>query len=567
MKRLHGQLLLLIFALFFVITSCSDKDDPSIEKNELISATYSPTSNKFTLKYSEGTTQTVDAIVDNTVSPPTAKATLKDGTVISVNDASIEGEAKIASLSAYKYVNDWIFERMNIYYLWNDMLPKKPDFTKKPTDFFDSLLNKYNETSNPKGDRFSVIRENYVDLINSLKGVSSYDIGFDYKPFLVEKNSDQVVFEVLYPKKGTDAYAKGIDRGMAVTAVDGVNITINNFRSVLSGASPKVLTLYKYADKEEKQVTIQMAKDFAENPIYMDSVYTIGDKKVGYLVYNFFSPGKDDGSYSYDKQLMASLAKMQGATELVLDLRYNSGGSASSAVALASTLVKDRSTDNVLTINEYNSYLHQAYKIIYKADDYNIDYFIDTIYKKIYNDNGDVIDEEFISDVPALNIQHLYVLVSDWTASASELIINGLLPYMDVTLIGTTTVGKNVGSFVLYEKDDSKNKWGMLPITFKYYNREMKADFYDGFDPDFEINEFKYQLIKLGEDNETLLSKAFEEIAGSSVQLKSRSTMSKRVLRDSKMIEMDAPKFMLKNKLRFELYDDIRGERINNMIR
>ena len=89
MKRLHGQLLLLIFALFFVITSCSDKDDPSIEKNELISATYSPTSNKFTLKYSEGTTQTVDAIVDNTVSPPTAKATMKDGTIISVNDASI----------------------------------------------------------------------------------------------------------------------------------------------------------------------------------------------------------------------------------------------------------------------------------------------------------------------------------------------------------------------------------------------------------------------------------------------------------------------------------------------
>ena len=97
MKRIYA-LVLITFALFFVTTSCSDKDGPSIENIELISATYSPASKKFTLKYSEGTTQTVDAIVDNTVSPPIAKATLKDGTVISVADATKEAVATIGPI-------------------------------------------------------------------------------------------------------------------------------------------------------------------------------------------------------------------------------------------------------------------------------------------------------------------------------------------------------------------------------------------------------------------------------------------------------------------------------------
>ena len=139
------------------------------------------------------------------------------------------------------------------------------------------------------------------------------------------------------------------------------------------------------------------------------------------------------------------------------------------------------------------------------------------------------------------------------------------MPYMDVTLIGTTTVGKNVGSFTLYEKNDSKNKWGMQPITFKYYNKDMEADFYTGFTPDVEINEFRYQLVELGNEDETLLSKAFELI--SRMESKSKSIMSRRSLRDPKKVEIDGADFIFKNKPRFELYDDIRSERINSLNR
>ena len=78
-----------------------------------------------------------------------------------------EPELPVVNKNPNLYVNDWIYEQMNIYYLWNDKIPKSPDYTLKPDLFFNSLINKYNVSSNPDGDRFSWIQENYVDLINS----------------------------------------------------------------------------------------------------------------------------------------------------------------------------------------------------------------------------------------------------------------------------------------------------------------------------------------------------------------------------------------------------------------
>ena len=125
--RKISSLLSITFILLFVFSSCSEKDDPIVDKGKFTSATFSPITNKFTLKYSKGATETINAIIDNSVNPPTATATLKDGTIITVNDATIEGDATIESLSAYKYVNDWIYEEMSIYYLWNNKIPKNPD--------------------------------------------------------------------------------------------------------------------------------------------------------------------------------------------------------------------------------------------------------------------------------------------------------------------------------------------------------------------------------------------------------------------------------------------------------
>ena len=567
MKKVHA-LLLIAFSVLFIATSCSSDNDDSIvnsDKGVVIRATFDPATNTFTLFYSKGSTETVDAVIDKNTNPPSASTTLEDGITISVNNATVEGKAKIDNPATYSYVNDWIFENMNIYYLWNDKLPKSPNFSVKPDKFFDALLYKFHASSNPQGDRFSWIQESSDDLLDGLGGVSSDEIGFEYIFVATNQARTQYYALVKYPKKGSDAHSKGIERGRFITAVDGKDITSNNYRTIFSGTGSKTLSMADFVynnENEEYQltasgdITIQMEKKFAETPVFMDSVYTINDTKIGYMVYNFFAADKGDNSHDYDRLLMNTLSniKAKGATEMVLDLRYNGGGRVSTAHALASALVKDRSTDNILVTAQYNDLVHAALKKEEGAN-YNKDYFID----KVQGTN---------IEIPALNLPRLYVLVTGGSASASELIINGLKPYMDVVLIGETTYGKNVGSISIYEEDDPKNKWGMQPIIVRYANSKGESDFTAGFTPDFEIDEFDaldLRLVKFGDTEDPLLSKAIEQITGSAPT--TRSSMRRSSATYPQMIEVKGTNSIFQDKNRFEMYDDVRGEKIKQLMK
>lgn len=566
--RKISSLLLITLTLLFVVFSCSDKDDPIVGKGDLISATFSPATKKFTLKYSKGATETVDAVIDNTVTPPTAKATLQDGTIITVNDATVEGKANIETLSGYQYVNDWIYEEMNVYYLWNNKIPKNPNFDLRPDKFFSSLLNTYDPISNPEGDRFSWIQEDYTDLLGSLSGVSSDEIGFEYT-FVRTPDPNMYYAIVTYPKLGSDAYAKGIDRGRFITAVDGKSITPSNYRNIFSGTGNKSLTMADYVYNNSTanyvltpsgNVSVKMEKNFAENPIQMDSVYTINGKKIGYMVYNFFATDKGDDSHDYDKLLMNRLEsiKSKGATEMILDLRYNGGGRVSTAIALASALVKDRSTDKVLVTSEYNDLVHAALKKE-DGDDYNKEYFVDKIMK----------GRKLIANVPSLNLPRLYVLVTRSSASASELVINGLKPYMEVILIGETTYGKNVGSTSFYKENDPKNKWGMQPIIVKYYNSAGKSEYTAGFKPDIEVDEFEalnLRLVEFGDTEDPLLSTALNEITRNRMQTRSMG-MPKQLATSPEMRKIKNSNSIFKDKARFDMYDDVRGEQIKKLMK
>ena len=573
MKHLFYSLFA-VMMLLTIVTSCKESD-PVVdqeEKGTLISATYSAYSSTFILTYSSGQTETVKATLNRNTTPPSASTELEDGTYLYKADASTSGKAEISdgppvvNTNEHKYVNDWIYEEMSIYYLWNTKIPKNPDFTQFPADFFDSILNKYNASSNPDGDRFSWIQENYTDLLKSLTGVSSDEIGFEY--IFVRVTDTQYYALVLYPRKNTDAEAKGISRGRFVTKINGQNITSSNYQNLFGGTGSKTLSMadwtldssvgpededypsYKLTNSDD--VTIQMHSNYAENPIYMDSVYTEGSQKIGYLVYNFFARDNGDNSNSYDKHLMDRLSSMQsqGITDMVLDLRYNGGGAVSSAIALSSALVKDRSTDNILVTSEYNSIVHNSMRNQYGAN-YNKEYFIDKIEGTSY-------------PIPAMNLPRLYVLVKDWTASASEFVINGLSPYMDVILVGETTYGKNVGSISIYEENDPNNKWGMQPIIVRYANSLGFSDFTAGFTPDHEVDEFAdLYLFPFGDSNDPMLGKALSLITGSTRS--SHASMLNTPFRSSQ-VDRTATERMLK-PYRFDMQDDIRGEEIKRVIK
>jgi carboxyl-terminal processing protease len=550
--------------LLLINTSCNDNDKIN-DKGELETVTYDAGTKTFKLTYSSGYTETINAIINNQVDPPVATATLEDGSIVTFENANNSGKAEIITsdvISDYKYVNGWIYDNMSVYYLWNDKLSKSPNYSLNPEDFFESILYKYNKTSNPDGDRFSWIQEDYTELLGNLSGVASHEIGFEYILVGTDATLKQYYALVLYAMHGTDAELKGINRGRFITKINGQNITADNYKNLFGGTGTKKLSMadFVYNETEKRyilqssgDVTINMHNYFAENPIYLDTIYTVANNKIGYLVYNFFARDNGDKSNNYDKELISKLSnfKSKGVNEMVLDLRYNSGGAVSSAIALASALVKNRSTKNVLTTSQYNSILHNAL-IKEEGANYNKDYFIDKII-------GTTVA------IPEMNLPRLYVLTSGWTASASEFIINGLKPYMDVILIGETTYGKNVGSITIYEDDDPKNKWGMQPIVVKFANSLGFSDFTAGFTPDYEIDEFEnLYLYSFGDTNDPLLGKALSLITGQTSFTRSASAISTpfRSTQINEKISVDSRE----KSHRFEMYDDIRGESIRNIM-
>jgi C-terminal processing protease CtpA/Prc len=110
----------------------------------------------------------------------------------------------------------------------------------------------------------------------------------------------------------------------------------------------------------------------------------------------------------------------------------------------------------------------------------------------------------------------VFILTSSRTASASELIINALKPFMEVFLIGDKTYGKNVGSISLFEENDPKNQWGLQPIVVKVYNSLDQSDYSTGFTPDVLHKDNSLYLYPLGDPREALLSQAIGQITGTS---------------------------------------------------
>ncbi|GAB3761669.1 S41 family peptidase [Spirosoma pomorum] len=406
-----------------------------------------------------------------------------------------------ATIAENQKVNDWILENMQSYYYWNDKLPSNPDKTQAPSDFFESILYHYDATTNPNGDRFSWIEESAQELTSSLSGETT-TTGMEYNLFLRASGSTGVIAQVLYVLPNSPAEKAGIKRGDIISKVNGQLLTKDNYASLLFSGTTFTFGFASLSGSSltdtDRSVSVTSTV-YQENPVFMDSVYTYGSKKVGYLVYNQFVPGANNSSANeYDAQVDAifSFFKNQGVNELVLDLRYNPGGYTSSSANLASLIGKGISSSNVYFKEEWNSVLTP-----YLTKQYGSSFFVQNFVSKAQNIGA--------------NLQRVFVLTTDQTASASELIINGLRPYMSVITIGTTTHGKNVGSITITD-DSGEIKWGMQPIVFKSFNSLGQSDYATGFTPTIEVEE-PAVLQPLGSVQEDLLNEALQQITGSSV--------------------------------------------------
>lgn len=397
-------------------------------------------------------------------------------------------------------VNDWILSNMQDLYYWNSKIPANPDKTLNPSDFFDSILNTYDATTNPTGDRFSWIEESATQLEASLSGETT-TTGMEYDLYLRQSGSDGVIAQVLYVLPGSPAQKAGIKRGDIISKVNGQSITRSNYASLLySGATTFTFGLASLSGQtlvDTDQTRTVTATVYQENPVFLDSTYSVGGKTVGYVVYNQFVPGANGSKAAeYDAQLDAIFSdfKAKGVNELVLDLRYNPGGYTSSSANLASLIGKGVSSSKLYFREEWNATITPALK-----KEYGDSFFTQNFLDKTQNIGN--------------SLSRVFVLTTDHTASASELIINGLRPYMTVTTIGTTTYGKNVGSITITD-ETGKINWGMQPIVFKSYNNAGQSDYATGFTPNIEVEE-PINLLPLGDTREAMLSAALAQISGS----------------------------------------------------
>lgn len=412
-------------------------------------------------------------------------------------------------------VNDFVWKGLNAYYLWQQDVPvlgdnrfeTQMDLNKylvnysDPIDLFNNLLFQRDIT-----DRFSVIFEDYTVLENILQGTENSN-GVVYGLFISGSSGvSDVVGWVKYILPNSNASDKNIKRGDFFYAVNGIPLNRNNYKELLA-LNSYTLSMATYHDEAiiPKGEKIHLTKTpFSENPVHLVQTYTIDGHKIGYLAYHAFYGMYDAELNNAFTQLMS-----ENITDLVLDLRYNSGGLISSATRLAS-MITGQFTGEIFAKEQWNNKLEGYYQAI--APESLINTFTDKL------QNGTTIS--------SLRLNRLYILTSATTASASELLINGLKPYIHIIQIGDVTLGKNVGSVTLYDSynfgsrdKNPKHRYAMQPIVLKTVNKDGFGDYGQGLYPDILMKEDYGNLGVLGNVNEPLLKRAIDHITGKSFDM------------------------------------------------
>ncbi|GHC52752.1 hypothetical protein GCM10008083_15840 [Ulvibacter litoralis] len=408
-----------------------------------------------------------------------------------------DDELQVASAAE---IQDFIYRGLNFFYLYKEDTSELANDAFVSEDEKNAFITSFDTPESlfdylkSDQDRFSLLVDDYIALENSLAGVTLTN-GMEFGLVFYPDNSGNVFGYVRFVLPNTSAASEGLTRGLIFNTIDGQQITQTNYNDLLA---PETYTI-GFADFNgtdiipNGQSTTLTKTEYTENPIQVSRTLTVEGQKVGYLLYNAFTA-------NFDSQLNAAFAQFQadGVTDLVLDLRYNGGGSVRSATYLAG-MITGQFTNQVFYTEQWN-------------EDRQAD----------YAENGLFVDSFTTGEaINSLNLNRVFIIGTGRTASASELIINGLDPYITVTQVGTATTGKFQASFLLYDapapefsrsQANPAHSYAMLPLVFKTANANGNTDYIDGLLPDIELSEDYSNLGVLGDPNEPLLAAALNEI-------------------------------------------------------
>jgi C-terminal processing protease CtpA/Prc len=397
----------------------------------------------------------------------------------------------IQKLTTTQKVNIFIKNTMSDVYLWAEKLPNIDEKAEENSkEYFKKLL--YVD------DKWSFITDDIQALENSFEGVvKSFGWSLAFGRF---SNTNNIFALVEYVYPNTPAANAGIKRGDIIIKIDGSDITDNNYRDLLN---KETLSINRGVLGDDgislgNQVHLT-AKELKLNPVVFTKIIEHGGHKIGYLFYAQYIANYNESLDTAFQHFMN-----EQVTDLVLDLRYNPGGGTNAAQHLCSSIAPTDAVNAERTLVTFR--WNKKYQTHWENKNAN-----------------QQLKVNFDNNIPhKMGLHNLYVLTGKGTASASELTITGLKPYMNVKTIGETTYGKYTASITIKPKNlyDSKkyyeefNNWGLQPIVLRYANSQGVTDFKNGFTPDIKVKEDLFKALPLGNKEEQLLKVALKEITG-----------------------------------------------------
>ncbi|MBE8720107.1 S41 family peptidase [Sphingobacterium pedocola] len=372
-------------------------------------------------------------------------------------------------------------------------------------------------------DRYSFIDRQGV-ISGELEGGVATDFGMYVFYLQTVSSGDNADLYVRMVDVESPAYKAGIRRGDRIARVNG-NSDIDyeaqraqNFAFINNALSSSSMSLNLVKADGSTDIVSINSIEYSFNPVVSEKVIIQDGKKIGYLAFSSFIslfventniPSKMNTIF----QDIFQEFETEGIEELVVDLRYNGGGIVNTAEYLANKIVPTSGNGELMSTHKINRYL-----------------LADPEIKREFED-------VYFSKTNALNLKRVYFLVTSSTASASELLINSLEPYMDVHVVGTyawdengsriseNTYGKPVGFFELELLNKSLS---LYAASFQTFNADNQGDYFNGLIPDVHVSEFD-NFYDFGDERESMLSMALRHInTGTYTSLERSATTSIR---------------------------------------
>ena len=411
---------------------------------------------------------------------------------------------------------DWAFAQLKEWYLFPDTLPASLDPTPYGNvgDYIDAL------TATARAQH----KDRYFTYLTSIAEENAYyasgsSAGYGFRLGLT---TDNRLF-VTESFEGTSALSNGVDRGTEITAIGTTSGNLQTVASLLSSGNTDALVAALGPDTDGTSrvmrvtplggasTTVTLTKtDFSLTPVssrYGAKIITDGGQQFGYInLRTFITPAEQP---LRDAFLMFRNA---GVTNIIIDLRYNGGGLISVADLMGDLMGRNRSASDVW---EYLTFRPE---------------------KAAENSN-----HTFMPDANSIAPTKIAFIGSGGTASASELVINGMVPYLhtNAALIGTNTYGKPVGQIAI---DNTPCDDRLRVIAFAIQNAAHNGAYYDGLASFMEAScqandDIGYPL---GDAREASTRRALDYLEGRSCTAITGSASAPGVTPQSSRVQPDA---------------------------